>query len=128
MTKVTRGSCNCGSVKWEASGELRPIIACHCGQCRKQTGLYYAATNVSDDRLQVEGNEHITWYQSSPEAKRGFCKHCGSALFWKHAKDDFTSILAGTIDGDSGLKIEEHIFVEDKADFYSLPDSANIRR
>ncbi|MEO1143405.1 MAG: GFA family protein, partial [Pseudomonadota bacterium] len=76
MTKVTKGSCNCGEITWEATGEMREIVACHCSQCRKQTGLYYAATNVADDCLTVHG-ESLTWYQSSPEAKRGFCNTCG---------------------------------------------------
>ncbi len=48
MTRTTKGSCNCGGVQWEAQGELRGILVCHCGQCRKQTGTFYAATNVAD--------------------------------------------------------------------------------
>ena len=127
MSKVTSGSCNCGSVKWKATGDMRQVIACHCSQCRKQTGLYYAATNVANDRLSVEGAEYLTWYQSSDEAKRGFCSECGSALFWKHGDKDYTSILAGSIDGESRLKTVEHIFVADKADFYELPPEASIR-
>ena len=69
----------------------------------------------------------MTWYQSSPVAKRGFCKHCGSAMFWKHEGEDFTSILAGTIDGESGLEIAEHIFVSDKGDFYKITDGIKQR-
>ena len=76
MTKITKGSCNCGGVSWKAKGDMRPVIACHCGQCRKQTGMYYAATNVADDKFTVTGEENLTWYQSSDVAKRGFCKHC----------------------------------------------------
>ncbi|MEM8652091.1 MAG: GFA family protein [Pseudomonadota bacterium] len=121
MTKVTKGSCNCGEITWEATGEMREIVACHCSQCRKQTGLYYAATNVADDCLTVHG-ESLTWYQSSPEAKRGFCNICGSALFWKRYTDDFTSILVGSIDGDSGLEIDRHIFTADKPDWYDITD------
>lgn len=127
MSKITRGSCNCGGVRWEAQGKMRPVVACHCSQCRKQTGLYYAATNVPDDKLTVHGKENITVYQSSPQATRSFCKTCGSALFWKHQDDDYTSILAGTIDGDSGLKISEHIYTDSKGDFYDIPEGSGIR-
>lgn len=122
MDKITKGSCNCGAIKWEATGELRGILACHCSQCRKQSGLYFAATNVADDRLKVQDNGSLTWYQSSPEAKRGFCGKCGSALFWKHSSDDFTSILVGSIDGEPGIEITEHIFVRDKPDWYEITD------
>ena len=122
MTTLTRGSCNCGGVKWEAEGELRDVLACHCGQCRKQTGLYYAATNVSDDRLTLVSDTTLKWYQSSESARRGFCGECGSALFWKHNDDSFTSLLVGAIDGPTDLSISDHIFVRDKGDFYDIAD------
>jgi hypothetical protein len=32
------GSCLCGAVAFEITGPLRSVIACHCHQCRKQTG------------------------------------------------------------------------------------------
>lgn len=127
MTRVTTGSCNCGRVKWEAEGELRGIVACHCSQCRKQTGLFYAATNVADERLTLIEDSSLKWFQSSELAKRGFCDHCGSALFWKHRDDGFTSILAGSIDGPSGLEIVEHIFTADKPDWYEITDGKPVR-
>jgi hypothetical protein len=127
MTNIIKGSCNCGGVTWEALGELRPVVACHCTQCRKQTGSFYAATNVSDDKLRLINSDTLTWYQSSDFAKRGFCSSCGSALFWKHNKDDFTSILAGSIDGPTGLEISEHIFVDDKPDWYEITDGKPVR-
>ncbi len=42
------GSCLCGAVAFEIRGELRPVIACHCIQCRKQTGNYMSATAAAD--------------------------------------------------------------------------------
>lgn len=128
MSKITKGSCNCGGVTWEATGQLRGILACHCGQCRKQTGLYYAATNVADDRLNITSDKTLKWYQSSPQAKRGFCSQCGSALFWKHAVDEHTSILVGSIDGPTGLEISEHIYTADKPDWYEITDGKPIRK
>ncbi|MEM9330677.1 MAG: GFA family protein [Pseudomonadota bacterium] len=127
MLRTTYGSCNCGGVKWQAEGELRPIIMCHCGQCRKQTGLYYAATNVADEKLSIVEGRTLKWYHSSPNAKRGFCENCGSALFWKNLSDDFTSILVGSIDGPTGLEIGEHIFTDDMPDWYEITDGKPIR-
>lgn len=121
MTKVTKGSCNCGSVTWQAVGEMRPILACHCSQCRKQSGLYFAATGADNENLTIQG-EGLKWYHATPEAARGFCGECGSSLFWKHEDDNFTSILAGSIDGPSGLEIAKHIYVDDKPDWYEITD------
>lgn len=121
MTKITQGSCNCGGVNWEVQGEMRPIVACHCSQCRKQSGLYFAATAADDKSLTIKGDT-LKWYKASPEASRGFCGTCGSSLFWKHDEEDFTSILAGSIDGASGLEIAKHIYVGDKPDWYDITD------
>lgn len=121
MTKITKGSCNCGSVTWEVQGEMRPIVACHCSQCRKQSGLYFAATAAEDKDLTINGDD-LKWYKASPDASRGFCGTCGSSLFWKHDEEDFTSILAGSIDGVSGLEITRHIYVGDKPDWYDITD------
>ena len=116
------GRCQCGAVRFVTRGPLREVVACHCSQCRRQTGLYYAATNVSNDRLTVTGGDAITWYRSSPQAERGFCSHCGSALFWRFDGEAETSILAGAFDQPSGLKIAYHIFCTDKGDFYQIDD------
>jgi hypothetical protein len=121
MTKITKGSCNCGGVTWEVQGEMRPIVACHCSQCRKQSGLYFAATAADDKNLTIK-SDALKWYKASPEARRGFCGTCGSSLFWKHDDEDFTSILAGSIDGVSGLEIAKHIYVGDKPDWYDITD------
>ncbi|WP_018239927.1 GFA family protein [Ensifer sp. BR816] len=122
MTEIHEGGCLCGAVRFKAQGKLRELIFCHCSQCRKQTGLYYAATNVLDSHLDVEGGEEVTWYRSSTAARRGFCRHCGSALFWKADGLDYTSILAGTFDAPTGLAPGYHIFCADKGDFYDIGD------
>ena len=122
MTTSHKGSCLCGAVRFAASGALRGVVYCHCSQCRKQTGHYYAATNVADGDLAIEGAEKITWYRASPYARRGFCSVCGSALFWKHNTSDEISVMAGAFEQPSGLKAEAHIFVADKGDYYDIAD------
>ncbi len=123
MTDIHEGGCLCGAVRFKTQGKLRELIFCHCSQCRKQTGLYYAATNVLDSHMDVQGVDEITWYRSSSAARRGFCRHCGSALFWKADGLDYTSILAGTFDGPTGLEPGYHIFCADKGDFYDIRDN-----
>ena len=93
------GSCLCGAVKFEITGPLRPVIACHCLQCRKQTGTYMSATATKDEYFRLTEQRGLKWYRSSPEARRGFCGECGSVLFWKGDGRDYTAIAAGSIDG-----------------------------
>ncbi len=63
--EINEGGCLCGAVRFKTRGKLRELIFCHCSQCRKQTGLYYAATNVLDREMEVEGVENVTWYRSA---------------------------------------------------------------
>jgi hypothetical protein len=114
------GSCLCGAVSFEIRGALRPTIACHCVQCRKQTGTYMSATACADAELAFTRQDGLAWYRSSPEARRGFCKACGSALFWKRDGSDTTSISAGAIDGPSGAPLEGHIFCDSAGDYYDI--------
>ncbi len=122
MSETHTGSCLCGSVRFRITGVLREVVACHCTQCRKQSGHYYAATNAADENLNIEDDGSLAWYQSSNDAKRGFCSACGSALFWKLDSDPFTSVLAGSFDKPTGLKLSRHIFVSDKGDYYEIGD------
>ncbi|MBP2238195.1 hypothetical protein J2Z31_004722 [Sinorhizobium kostiense] len=122
MQEMHQGSCLCGAVRFRTRGKLRELIFCHCSQCRKQTGLYYAATNVLDGNIEVEGADAVTWYRSSDDARRGFCRNCGSALFWKAEGLDYTSILAGAFEKPTELEPGYHIFCADKGDYYEIRD------
>ena len=103
--EIHTGRCLCSAVRFHTRGRLREVLACHCSQCRRQTGLYYAATSVSNDRLTVEGSDGVTWYPATAQAERGFCSRCGSALFWRFQGEPDTSILAGAFDQPSGLAV-----------------------
>lgn len=122
MTDTHTGSCLCGAVTYKTTGPLREVVFCHCSQCRKQTGLYYASTNVSDEHIAIAGGENISWYHSSEVARRGFCKYCGSALFWKYEGVGEISIQAGSLDQPTNLTPGYHIFCADKGDFYEIED------
>lgn len=122
MAEMRSGGCLCGAVRFRTKGVLRGVVYCHCSQCRRQTGHYYAASNVADTDLEVAGGDAITWFAASPSARRGFCSTCGSALFWKHLERDHTSVLAGAFDEPTGLVGKAHIFVADKGDYYEIAD------
>lgn len=122
MGNSRTGSCGCGAVRFTAKGRLRGVVYCHCSQCRKQSGHFYAATNVAEADIGIEGAENITWYRGSETAQRGFCRVCGSALFWKHDDLDTISVMAGAFDTPSGLEGQSHIFVADKGDYYEIDD------
>lgn len=112
-----RGGCLCGAVHFEVNGPMRPVIACHCNQCRKSSGHYVAATSARRHDVDVRG--HVTWYQSSGAARRGFCGRCGSNLFWDGVGANL-SIHMGCLDTPSGLELAGHIYCADKGDYYEI--------
>ena len=61
---MPKGSCLCGAVRFTVSEPLKAGDACHCSQCRKQSGHYFASTNVPRSALTVEGEDKVTWFQS----------------------------------------------------------------
>jgi hypothetical protein len=120
----THGSCLCGAVSFEVEGPLRPVIACHCQQCRKTSGHHVAATAAPKNAISTQGANEIQWFAASDTARRAFCGTCGSHLFWDQHGSDMMSIFAGTLDGETGLAIHSHIFCADKGDYYELDDAA----
>ncbi|RLK00565.1 GFA family protein [Ruegeria conchae] len=116
------GSCLCGAVAFVVDGDLTPPNACHCGQCRKQSGHLWASTVTHQDNLNFTASETLGWYRASDIAKRGFCRACGSFLFWQHNDEDTIAISVGSLDEPTGLKLAQHIFVADKGDYYDIKD------
>lgn len=112
------GSCLCGAVTYAAHGTDGAPAACHCTQCRKQSGHVWASSYVEDGALDIRGP--VQWFQSSKHARRGFCPTCGSALFWDHEDDPFICFSTGSIDGSTGLTLRGHIHTKTKGDYYEI--------
>lgn len=122
------GGCLCGGVRYRVSGGLRDAVACHCTQCRRTSGHHAAMTSAPLEALTFDAAETLTWYRSSPAAERGFCRVCGSNLFWKPEGEASMAITAGTLDAPTGIRVQEHIFVRDKGDYYSIDDGRPQRQ
>lgn len=124
MSESHHGGCLCGAVRYTITGPLRDIVACHCSQCRRTSGHFVAATSAPAAALTVERDTGLAWYRSSDTAERGFCRVCGGNLFWRMLGSKDVSVMAGTLDAPTGLRISKHIFVADKSDYYTLEDGA----
>jgi hypothetical protein len=119
---LLKGSCLCGAVTFEIDGALPPPDACHCGQCRKWSGHYWASSDVPRSSLRINGEDRLAWYQSSEKVRRGFCAGCGSSLFWDPIFKDRVGVAMGAIEAPTGTSLGIHIFVADKGDYYEIAD------
>lgn len=116
------GSCACGAVVFEVAGVLPAASACHCSQCRKHNGHFEAGVDVSKSDVSIQGEEAITWYFSSEKVRRGFCRICGTPLFFDPPQADWIGINLGAFDKPTGTRLAQHIFVGDKGDYYDIAD------
>ena len=118
------GACLCGSVRYEASGDLSDAGNCHCSMCRKAHGAAYATfvTAQGKDFRFTRGEELVETYKSSAELDRVFCRICGSSLVILEPKRGEVYPTAGTLDEDPGIRLESHIFVGSKAPWLDILD------
>ena len=117
-----RGRCLCGGVQFSIAGPLRPVIYCHCILCRRSSGHFVAATACAMPHLTLHRSDSLQWYRSSQQAQRGFCRICGSNLFWRPDSGTHISIMAGTLDDPTGVRGVAHIHVHSKGDYYTVED------
>ncbi len=120
---VRTGRCACGAVSYEARGELRDVVNCHCDRCRRVTGHFMAATASADTDLVVAGAVSLRWWEAAPGVRYGFCGTCGSTLFWRAEGADRTSVAAGTLDPPTGLTTTAAWYVADASDYHRLDHS-----
>lgn len=79
------GSCFCGAVRFTATLPTKWVAHCHCSMCRRAHGAAFVTwAGFDDGRVAVEDpDSRLTWFASSPPARRGFCATCGSTLFFR---------------------------------------------
>ena len=79
---MLRASCVRGGVRYEISGPLTGALNCHCSMCRKTQGAPFrsrAAVSAKDFR-RVQGEDLVTYFESSPDNHLSFSRMGGSPL------------------------------------------------
>ncbi|MBB97403.1 MAG: aldehyde-activating protein [Rhodobacteraceae bacterium] len=120
----TAGGCLCGAVRYTLARAPAEMDVCHCGMCRKHTGGLALGLMVPRDEVTWEGFEHVGLFRSSDWAERGFCRTCGSGLFYRTLGDgpgsDMISLGAGSLDDLDGVRLTTEIFVDFQPDGYAF--------
>lgn len=111
------GKCLCGAVTLNASAMRKQVGACHCSVCRKWAGGPMFAVDC-DTGVSFNDEANVTVYHSSEWADRGFCKACGTHLFYRIKASGQYIVPAGLFDNVDGLVFDHQIFIEEKPDYY----------
>ena len=99
------GSCLCGGVSFTLSLTDRKAHVCHCHMCRK-SGFGGPAISVDCENATIRGEENLTWYKSSEYAERGFCKRCGSSLFFRLIDgSSYMNVSTAALDDEDGIAL-----------------------
>lgn len=120
--KSRTGQCLCGSVRITAEPQSNHFGACHCSLCRKWGGGPLLAVEC-EDRVSFEGEPHIATYTSSEWAERGFCKNCGTHLFYRLREHPFYAIPLGIFDDSEPWEFADQVFIDNKPSYYSFANS-----
>jgi len=113
------GRCLCGAVSFTAEIAGRGIDVCHCSMCRRWTGGPLLGL-AHDGAVRFQGAEHIGVYASSDWGERGFCRVCGSSLYWRVRGTDEYSFCARALDDPSALALTTEIFIDEKPGYYAF--------
>ena len=123
--KPYQGSCLCGKVRYEITGEINNIVYCHCSRCRKAQGSAYATNgNVQTSAFHLlMGEDYLTAYEATPGHTKYFCKVCGSPIMSKSiSKPDLVRIRLGTIESAISERPIAHIYATSKANWDIICD------
>lgn len=115
---MLKGSCLCGAVRYEVSGQIESFYLCHCTRCRKATGSAHAANLFSTTaRVRWISGENVIGRFSVPNTKhsRSFCKQCGSPVPTTQMEGALWVVPAGGLDGDVPHRPNAHIFGAERA-------------
>ena len=116
-SSVITGGCICGGTRYELHGVLQNARSCHCSRCRKVfsgAGSAYAEVADQDAFRWTAGEESLRRYDTGNGWALAFCPHCGSTLCGMY-QGRVHGVTLGSVDGDPGVQIEQHIFVASKA-------------
>lgn len=113
------GHCLCKGVKISISQAPESFAVCHCESCRRWVGGAGMNFNAGQ-HLSFSGESLVGRHSSSEWAERGFCKNCGTNLFFRLKKTDHYFLSVGLFGSDISPKFALQEFIDEKPDYYAF--------
>ncbi len=82
------GSCFCGAVELQVTGESFKMGYCHCGSCRSWSACPVTAFTLwkKDQVVVTKGQDKLRSFAKTPKSKRIWCDACGGHVMTEHEK------------------------------------------
>lgn len=101
MTDTYTGTCFCGAIGLEATGQPLEMGYCHCGSCRAYSGGPYGAYMLwpaGSVRI-TRGEAFLGGFNKTGMSDRQFCTKCGGHVMSRHPGLGLTDVPAGVMTG-----------------------------
>jgi hypothetical protein len=116
-----QGRCHCGGVQVSLPADAYGVVACHCGDCQRLHGNFFAMLVAPGDAVEWSGELAPAWYDSSPEAQRAHCPRCGSRLAKRPRSGARTMVSVGLFDRHLPRRIMRQVWTDAHPDWYTPP-------
>lgn len=129
QAETARGSCFCQAVRFHLVLPSKWCAHCHCSMCRKIHGAGYVTwVGFEADHFKLDsGEEQLAWFESSPGASRGFCRQCGSSMFFKSERwEGEIHVALGCMDDPIDRKPQAHAFHDSHVAWMPIDDALQI--
>ena len=123
------GHCLCGAVRVRIAPAQPHLHACHCGMCRRWTGVAFLGITVPPGGVEATGPIRTRGF--SEWAERGWCDECGSAL-WYEVKaegplEGTRYVAAGLFEDAGGFTLASEIYIDRKPAGYAFAGDHPVR-
>jgi hypothetical protein len=131
QTSIT-GGCQCGAVRYHAADALTDAHICHCRMCQKAVGNAFAALVAlpRDALLWTRGVPAV--FKSSDHVSRGYCKDCGTPLFYDYLDGRRINLTIGSLDNPGQFPPQMQFGVEARVawfeDLPALPEAGTTEQ
>lgn len=124
QSENAKGSCLCGAVSLEIEDLDNHLGACHCHMCRKWGGGPLMA--LVGSKVSIKGEKAIKVFDSSAWAERGFCRECGTHLFYRIKETQQYHIPVGLLEKEFNIDFNLQVFIDEKPSYYDFANQTEM--
>jgi len=125
QARTVEGGCFCSAVRFSIDLPSKWCAHCHCSMCRRIHGAGYVTwVGVESEHFHLLAGDQLQWYASSPDARRGFCRTCGSSMLFESKRwSGETHVALACLDGAIDRHPEAHAHYDAHVDWMPLDET-----
>jgi hypothetical protein len=121
------GGCQCGAVRFRVTAMMDNAHICHCRMCQKAVGSPFAALAAAPRDALEWTRGHPARFASSDQVTRGFCRDCGTPLYYDYIDGGQINLLIATFDDPDLFPPHQQFGIESRRAWFgalpALPDT-----